>query len=513
MGRNKEYRQRLRYQVASARKKTLENQLFNEFVETLGLCEAEAELLSNRLSVWLLTQPDIRSPNQIFIRGAEHRNAFARGRASKTGKYVKITPFDASDLDVELEYGLKEMQLGRLLRIVEEVYAQDSLIDLKQLSLLCNITPTSVRARLAEVRAAGVWVPLRGLSTQNREQRGLLRSTYLLQSFFSKEDMVKQRQWLAMSRASFRSVLARFASLVHDLVGGKGHFTEPEEREWAELAAGLSEKHVQSLLRSFSPAGKNAGWLSLHRELEVDFKLSPVKIRAIRELVDEVSHPMRGQDRGNGDVVYWAVAASEPAGKPLDACKLVSTRLSLFADGDWPDDDNKDLNRLSEIKYARIIRYATEAKQAGGYLSYADMSFLMGIHPEAIRGLVDRHPKVIIPMRGAECDIGRGVTHRRNIIELYLQMHTETEILTRTGHSYASIENYIKEFARVWLLWQRGLPPPMIRRVTGRSMQLVNTYLQLAKEYDTPEYAFRFQHLRTLVERDEAQLKKGGPRS
>ena len=91
----------------------------------------------------------------------------------------------------------------------------------------------------------------------------------------------------------------------------------------------------------------------------------------------------------------------------------------------------------------------------------------MGIHPEAVRRLVDSRPKVIIPARGSECDIGGGVTHRRNVIELYLQMHTETEIVARTGHSYESIQNYIKEFARVWLLRQQGLPPPMICRVTG----------------------------------------------
>lgn len=324
--------------------------------------------------------------------------------------------------------------------------------------------------------------------------------------------MAVNRQHVAVSRAMFQTILARFAAVVHDLVHDETDPTGVEAAEWAKLASDLPASQLQQLLRSFSPTGQTTDWGALHRELELDFKLAPIKIRAIREIVDEISHPMRHQSRGPGDVVYAAIAASEPAGKPLDACKLVSAQLSLLAAEDWPNEDNHDLNRLSEIKHAKILRYTTETKQAGGYLTYADLSYLMGIHSEAIRRLVDLEPKLVIPLRGSECDIGRGVSHKRKIIELYLQMHTETEIVARTGHSYASVENYIKEFARIWLLRQRGLPPPMIRRVTGRSMQLVDTYLKLITEYDTPEYAFRFHHLQTLVEREDVQLKKGAPK-
>lgn len=115
---------------------------------------------------------------------------------------------------------------------------------------------------------------------------------------------------------------------------------------------------------------------------------------------------------------------------------------------------------------------------------------------------------MLVPLRGLECDIGRGITHRRKIIELYLEMHTETEIVVRTGHSYESVENYIKEFAAVAVLSERGLPPPLIRRVRGRSMKLVKTYLELIREYLGPEYAFRLHHLRKGFLAHEAEFKK-----
>ena len=88
----------------------------------------------------------------------------------------------------------------------------------------------------------------------------------------------------------------------------------------------------------------------------------------------------------------------EPPGKPLEECKLVPVRLTLISPDDQPTIANKDLTRLDEIKYRRMLRYATEAKVAGAYLPYADLSYLMGIHPEAIRRLVSLNPTVVVPL-------------------------------------------------------------------------------------------------------------------
>jgi len=127
-----------------------------------------------------------------------------------------------------------------------------------------------------------------------------------------------------------------------------------------------------------------------------------------------------------------------------------------------------------------------------------DLGYLLGIHAEAISRLVKASPAVVVPLRGNSCDIGQGITHRRKIISLYLEMHTETEIVSRTGHSYESVENYINEFANIYVLCSRGMPLPLIRRVTGRSTRLINAYMELIDQYSGPEYAFRFSHLRQI---------------
>jgi hypothetical protein len=490
-------------------KKTLENQLRVDLGSDLGLSPAESELLSYTLADWLQRQAEFRSPSQIIVQGASHRMAFSRGRTtSQQGKKIKVTPFQASDLGLELEFGLKTMQLGRILRLIEEAYGQDSLIDAKQLSLLCNITPTSLRSRLQDVKDLGIWAPVRGMSRKDRECGGLFRSTYLLQTYFSDGNMLEARRSVGYAKEEFTLLLSKFAAVALDQER-QNATTDPEKQQWLALAKGVSGEVLEWLPSSTpSQCAGEATWDSLRTQLEEDYELSPVKTRVVRELLYEIMGEIQ-PDRADGDVVYWAVSSSEPAGKPLEECKLVPVKLSLLAEDDQPTSDNRDLNRLSEIKYGRALRYATEAKFAGGYLTYADLSYLMGIHPEAIRRLVNLNKNVVIPLRGAQCDIGRGVTHKRKIIELYLQMYTETEIVARTGHSYESIENYIREFGKVWLLHERGFPPAMIRKVTGRSMQLVQTYLDLVKEYDAPEYAFRFHHIKTFVEHAESS-KKGG---
>src|SRR5690554_2710153 len=206
MGRAKEYRQRLRYQVASAMKKTLENQLRVDLGSDLGLSPAESELLSYTLADWLQRQAEFRSPSQIIVQGASHRMAFSRGRTtSQQGKKIKVTPFQVSDLGLELEFGLKTMQLGRILRLIEEAYGQDSLIDAKQLSLLGNNPPTYLRSRLRDVKALGIWAPVRGMSRKDRECGGLFRTTHLLQNYFFDGNMLEARRSVGYAKEDSHS--------------------------------------------------------------------------------------------------------------------------------------------------------------------------------------------------------------------------------------------------------------------------------------------------------------------
>jgi hypothetical protein len=509
MGREKEYRQRLKYQVSCVRRKTLESQIAGELRNELGLSPAEARLLSRRMAVWLQSTEGLRSPNQIVMAASAGRNHFIRnGKGPMKG--VTLSPFELEDLELELEFGLKTMQAARICRLLEQAYRQDALLSVRQLTWLTNITPTSLRFRLASFREQGMYVPYLGLSRKARAASSVLRSTWVLREYLRGGNGTEIRKAAAMSKARFEELLRCFSTLAGD-PNCAIPTDEREREEWAALLRSLPATKLKQRLPASMETNKAAEQEDpIIHELTHEFAMPPVKVRAVLALLRELEDNL-SEERPENMVVYWAVAAHEPAGKPLEACALVPVRLTLLEAGDLPDrQEDADFNCVRHMKVNKARRYAEEAKRCGGYLTYADLGYLLGIHPAAISALVQKEQTTVIPLRGAECDIGRGVTHRREIIKLFLELYTETQIADRTGHSYESIENYIKEFGTVLVLHEQGMAPPMIRKVTGRSTRLIQEYLQLLKEYSRPEYAFRFNYLRTLVQAGENRRKKGG---
>jgi hypothetical protein len=509
VGREKEYRQRLKYQVDCVRRKTLESQIAGELRNELGLSPVEARLLSRRMAVWLQSKAGFRSPNQIVMAASAGKNHFIRNGKGPTVR-ITLSPFDLEDLELELEFGLKTMQAARICRLLEQAYGQDALLSVRQLTWLTNITPTSLRFRLASFREHGIYVPYLGLSRKARTAQSVLRSTWVLREYLHGENVAEIRKVAAMSKARFEELLRCFSALAFD-----PHCLAPaderEREEWTALLRSIPATKLNQRLPAAAETTKAAEPEDqIVGELKHEFAMPPVKVRAVLALLQEMEDRL-SEKRPENTVVYWAVAAHEPAGKPLEVCALVPVRLSLLEAGDLPDrQKDADFNCVRYMKVNKARRYAEEAKRCGGYLTYADLGYLLGIHPAAISALVQKEQTTVIPLRGAECDIGRGVTHRREIIKMFLELYTETQIADRTGHSYESIENYIKEFGTVLVLHEQGMAPPMIRKVTGRSTRLIQVYLELLKEYSRPEYAFRFNYLRTLVQAGENRPKKGG---
>jgi hypothetical protein len=526
MGREKEYRQRLKYQVNSVLKKSIETQLSTEFMDTLGMSETESRLLAARCKGWLSTQIKERLPNQIIIPSSAGRANFHHCRGRYEKKDIVITPFDFEDLEVELEFGLKAMQNNRLIRIIEEAQAQDSLITQKQLTALCQITPTSIRHRLQLLRKKGIRVPVPGLRVKDRNSMGLTRATYAIREYLKGSATYKVREECFLSKGSFSRICTEMARVAQGFdkldpseICQRLGISEFQVKEYSGLLAGVSQSALKKLTDRFNfeehgdqVLREDCAEKFFQSQIKTEFGCSPIKLRAIGELLEEFCYRVK-IEREDTEIIYWAVSCNEPAGKPLTACKLVPVRLKLLDATDYPDlKDDRHFNRVSKIKFSKIVRYTTQAKYQGGYLTQADLSYLLGIHTVAVQRLIDDNQVVVIPLRGRECDIGRGITHRRKIIELYLQMHTETEIVSRTGHSYEAIEGYLKEFAAVCALRDQGMPLPLIRKVLKRSSKLVKAYLELLSEYDTPDYAFRLAQLRQIFYRQENEfpLKKTG---
>ncbi len=316
MGRVREYRQRLKYTVSSARKKTLESQCEVQLMEELGMSRVEARLMAARLARWILGRLDLRGPNQILFRASSGREAFGRGRPTETS-LIKLTPFDVEDLELEEEFGLATMQLGRIMRLIEEAERQDALLSARQLTLLVSIAPSSLRDRLQRLRSAGLWVPVRGLARSEQEKRGHYRSTWILSGYLKGCPIEKMRKRAGLSKSRFSETMGRFVAFASDLERSRADVSDPEKAQWEELVKGCSSEQLATLAERPTSC-ESSDWKELSCQLEVDFALSPARLRAITDLVDEILSSL-GTDRDLGQVIYWAVASDEPVGNPSRA--------------------------------------------------------------------------------------------------------------------------------------------------------------------------------------------------
>jgi len=87
--------------------------------------------------------------------------------------------------------------------------------------------------------------------------------------------------------------------------------------------------------------------------------------------------------------------------------------------------------------------------------------------------------------------IGRGQTHKAQIVGRWLRGETYDQIQLHTRHSLVSIKRYVHSFVRVVDLHQQGMPESQIAFVLQISEYLVGEYLALYREHDTTEYQAR----------------------
>jgi len=102
----------------------------------------------------------------------------------------------------------------------------------------------------------------------------------------------------------------------------------------------------------------------------------------------------------------------------------------------------------SELRRVQILRMTEEAYEQDGLLTQEDLSRLLGVSVRQVRrdikALVDTGYRVLL--RGRMQDIGRGVSHKVWIVNLYLEWKTYSEIRRITGHTVDAIKRYLNDF-------------------------------------------------------------------
>jgi hypothetical protein len=518
MGRRTRYRERVEFETRSVAVKGLVGLLARELREDFGQSRLESEVLAGRSVGWLEKMVGGVLPGQVVIDvPATASMRFSRQRRVS----VRVTAVDvAADGGIWCELGLEAMQRSRVVRVLRDVHRQGGWASLGEVATLLNLTPNAVTARLRPLQEGEVWLPHIRASRPKAGQ--LPFEAWVVDRLVRGESSEAVRRQATLTIAGLEAVIRRTVALwrrhkagssAEELAAAHGLSREEAEALVATVGRHRSRGAWRDWEATYSPeAGSTVSAIGepvevLVAEHGMSLMGARLYVQRLRELAAQLGKA--GSDRP-GETVFFAISADEGPRARLEEAKLVPVRLSYFvAQDEEVGPRGRHPNRVSDLKFARIVRYAGEARAQGALLTLPDLAMLLGVHGGVVRRLMAAHPQVVVPTRGRVKDIGRGVTHRRQIVELYLQMHTETEVVDRTGHSYQSVEAYLREFARVATLADQGLNAVMIRRVTGRSMALVEAYLELYRKYDQPEYLFRLAQLRQVFARDEVLSHDG----
>ena len=72
------------------------------------------------------------------------------------------------------------------------------------------------------------------------------------------------------------------------------------------------------------------------------------------------------------------------------------------------------------------------------------------------------------------------ITHKREIITLYLQGYLTPDIALKTNHSKEAVDRYIKDYHRVEILWAHDIKDPdKISHLSRLSKRVVKQYIDL----------------------------------
>jgi len=209
---------------------------------------------------------------------------------------------------------------------------------------------------------------------------------------------------------------------------------------------------------------------------------SPFEAEAVLQAVQQVYAPLFecSPNPRPGQILLPVVSVEVPPGPRLVDSRQVLALLTL-------EDLQEDLpvrkaGGVLALRRHRLVRICHEALQQGGVLTLEDIAYrLFNCGQRTLcRDLqVLRQQHINVPLRSTIKDMGRALSHRRLIVELWLGGKEYSEIARSSHHSVPSVQNYVEKFKRVALLAQQHLDLDTLAFLARISKPLAQSYLQL----------------------------------
>ena len=224
--------------------------------------------------------------------------------------------------------------------------------------------------------------------------------------------------------------------------------------------------------------------------LEQDFDQPP---RVAQALLEEAQTCLLGSGSALRPGQTRVILADLNAGHGQPLGQTATTEVIWTTDAGQEDRQVLQQYGPVELRRTRIQRLLDEALAQGAAATQEDLAQALHVSVRTIK----RDCKVLeaqgicLPTRGRLKGIGRGQTHKAQIVGRWLRGETYDQIMLHTRHSLSSVKRYVRSFVRVADLHRQGFDENEIALLLELSVYLVGEYLAVYNEHDSTEYQER----------------------
>jgi hypothetical protein len=165
------------------------------------------------------------------------------------------------------------------------------------------------------------------------------------------------------------------------------------------------------------------------------------------------------------------------------------------------------------LRQTRIQRLLGEAVEQGTVATQEDLAQALQVSVRTIKRdcAVLQKQGVFLPTRGNLRGIGRGQTHKAQIVRRWLLGETYDQVAYHSRHSLTCVKRYIQAFVRVLQLHQKAFTLGEISLALQVGVPLVNEYLAVYQQNDTLFCRQRLTEQIERLSRTPAEQKRGRP--
>jgi hypothetical protein len=272
------------------------------------------------------------------------------------------------------------------------------------------------------------------------------------------------------------------------------HFNQAQEAE--TMSKPLTKEQAQrKKLRRIEQKGLKH--LLLHRFLHhYGYDKGHITARAIVndiiKLIDEYflvsphRHDLNGHYLLYGQLTWMAVPIEE---RPKKYQSIAQTKLMPIILSFLTDDDVAHIAHgfdSKSLRKKRLTRWVDEAFDQGALLTQLDLAILLGICDAVVSQYVKEiqtDSGRLLPTRGNIHDLSGAITHKREIITLYLEGYLTPDIAMKTQHSNEAVDRYIRDYHRVETLWRHGITDlDTMSHLSHLAKRVIQQYIDLLPE-------------------------------